>query len=364
LTELIWANFRARPVRTLLSVSAVALQVFLLLFMMGLTNGLIREWRERVQGIGADILVQRAEASVFFALEPVTLRQRMARDIRRVPGVRVVSPAIAVPNNRGVSVIYAVDFETFHQIGDGFRFVDGGPFEDDFDVIIDDIKAYGDNLQIGDAVKLFDQQWRVSGIVERGRGARFFIPLATAQRLLEVPGLVSMFWVETEEPGLMDEVREGILQVVPKHTVRRMDEFLSLMMPSKLPLVEPFTNSIIIIGVLITFLVVLLSMYTIVLERTREIGILKSLGASRWDVVSLMVREALLIGVLGIIVGVAASFGFREIFLASRPTATVDITREWILQGSVLALLGCTLGSLYPALRASAMEAIDALGYN
>lgn len=364
MTELIWANFRARPVRTLLSVSAVAIQVFLLLFMMGLINGLIREWRERVQGIGADILVQRPNASPFFAIEPVTLPSRMARGIRRVPGVRVVSPAIAIPNNRGISVIYAIHFETFNQIGDGFRFLEGRPFEDDFDVIIDDIKARDNDLQIGDAVKLLDQQWRVSGIVERGRGARFFVPLRTVQQMLDVEGMVSMFWVETEEPGLMDEVREDILQLMPRHTVRRMDEFLSLLMPSQMPLVQPFTNAIIFIGVLITFLVVLLSMYTIVLERTREIGILKSLGASRWDVVSLMVREAMLIGVLGILVGVAASYGFREIFLASRPTMAVDITPEWIFESSVLALLGCTLGSLYPALRASAMEAIDALGYN
>ena len=364
MTELIWANFRARPVRTFLSVSAVALQIFLLLFMMGLTNGLIREWRERVQGIGADILVQRPNASPIFAIEPVSLPARLAQDIRKVPNVQVVSPSIVIPNSRGISLIYAIDFDSFHQVGGGFRFVAGGPFEDDFDVIIDDIKASSDHLQVGDAVKLFEQQWRVSGIVERGRGARFFVPLHTAQRILDVEGLVSMFWVETAEPGLMDEVRDDILAIVPKHTVQRMDEFLSLMMPDKLPLVEPFTNSIIIIGVLITFLVVLLSMYTVVLERTREIGILKALGASRWDVVSLMVREALLIGILGIIVGVAASYGFREIFLASRPTMTVDITPEWILRGAAFALLGCTLGSFYPAMRASAMEAVEALGYN
>ncbi len=245
-----------------------------------------------------------------------------------------------------VLTILAFAFVTFNQIGDGFRFLEGRPFEDDFDVIVDDIKARDNDLQIGDAVKLLDQQWRVSGIVERGRGARFFVPLRTAQRMLDVEGMVSMFWVETEEPGSMDEVREDILQLMPRHTVRRIDEFLSLLMPSRMPLVQPFTNAIVIIGVLITFLVVLLSMYTIVLERTREIGILKSLGASRWDVVSLMVREAMLIGVLGILAGVAASYGFREVFLANRPTMAVDITPEWILQSSVLALLGCTLGSL------------------
>ncbi len=361
--ELIWANFRARPVRTLLSVSAVAIQIFLLLFMMGLTNGLIREYRERVRGIGADILVQPPGSSPFFVFSRANLAESKAQEIREIPGVKVVSPSIAMSNTRGLSVIYAIDFETFHSIGDGFRFLSGGPYESDFDVIIDDLKAAADGLQVGDAVELLDRQWRVSGIVERGRGARFFIPLRTAQQLSEVEGFVSMFWVQNTEPGLTDPVREEIVKLLPRHEVRRMDEFLSLMVPGKMPLVEPFTNAIIFIGIVFTFLVVLLSMYTIVLERTREIGILKALGASRWSIVNLMVSEALLIGIIGAGLGVLVSFGFREVFLASRPTMSVDITPVWVLRGTVLALFGCALGSLYPALRASAMDAIEALGY-
>lgn len=366
--ELIWANFRARPVRTLLSIAAVSLQVFLLIFMMGLTQGVAREWSERIVGIGADLLVQPPNSSPFLALNRASLDENLARDLRRIPGVAVLSPAIAVPNSRGISVIYAIDFETFNQLGGGFRFLSGGSFEGDFDVIADDVKAQGGRLQVGDAVELLEHQWRVSGIVQRGRGARYFLPLRTVQNLMEVEGLVSMFWVQVEEPGKVDEVRDRIAEALytrtnARYEVRKMDEFLSLMIPENIPLIQPFTNSIILIGVVITFLVVLLSMYTVVLERTREIGILKALGASRWDIVSLMVREAVLIGLIGVGVGIAASYGFREIFLATRPAMTVDITQTWILRGTLLAVLGCSLGSLYPAMKASSMDAVEALGY-
>lgn len=363
--ELIWANFRARPVRTLLAITAVGVQVFLLLFMMGLTEGMIREWRERLEGIGADLMVQPPGASIFPAFWRASLQENLAQQLQEIPGVEVVSPTIAAPNSRGISVIYGIDYPTFNQLGTGFRFEEPGDFDGfggDFEVIVDDIKAEAQNLTLGKTVELFDLKWEVSGIVQNGRGARFFIPLRTAQEILNVPGMVSVFWVEVAEPGLVNEVQERIVAVLPRHEVRRMDEYLSLMSPQNIPLIDPFTNAVIFVGVVITFLVVLLSMYTIVLERTHEIGILKALGASRFDIVSLMVREALLIGVLGVGVGLAFSFGFRAVFLATRPTMTVDITQVWVLRGALLALLGCALGSLYPAMRASSMDAVEALG--
>ena len=156
-------------------------------------------------------------------------------------------------------------------------------------------------------------------------------------------------------------VRERIAAFLPRHRIRLMDEYLSLMVSSNLPAVRPFTNSIILVGLLITFLVVLLSMYTVILERRREIGILKALGASRWNIVTLLLREALLIGVLGVIVGIGATYGVREVVINLRPTMTILITPAWLLQGVLLALGGCTLGSIYPALRAATADPVNAL---
>lgn len=363
MTELIWANFRARPLRSLLSIAAVGLQVFLLIFMVGLVQGVAREWSQRMVGIGADLMVQPPGSPIYMGFGKASLPQREGERLRKVPGVDVVSPTMTVPNTKGISVIYAIDFRTYDMLGDGFSFMAGGPFNGDFDVIIDDLKAQTGELHVGDAVELLERLWRVSGIVKRGRGARYFIPLETAQRLLEVPGRVSMFLVSVEEKGLIEDVREKVVAAVPKRKVRGMEEYLSLLVPGNIPLLKPFTNSIIAIGLIITFLVILLSMYTIVLERTREIGILKALGASRWDVVGLMVKESILIGILGFAFGVAASYGFREMFLILRPSMTVDISQAWIIRGGILALIGCVLGSLYPSIRASALDPVDALGY-
>lgn len=358
--ELIWANLKARPVRTILSVAAVALQVFLLLFMMGMTTGIVREWGERIEGIGADLLVQQPGASMFLAFSRAVLPEQMGRELESLPGVESVAPVLAVVNNDSLTIIYGIDFESFNRLGTGFLFHAGGPFEQADDVIIDDIKAASKGHKVGDTVELLSHNFRVVGIVEHGRGARYFIPLRTAQEIYDVK-TVSMFWVKAgEDPA---QVQESITQAYPRHVVRRMDEYLSMMVSSNLPEIKPFTRAIIVVGLIITFLVVLLSTYTVVLERTREIGILKALGASRWSIVGLLLREALLVAVIGAAIGVASSYGVEAVVTRLRPTLQVDITLGWVVQGILLAVLGCILGSVYPAFRAAAADPVTALAY-
>ncbi|MFQ5776441.1 MAG: ABC transporter permease [Terriglobia bacterium] len=359
--ELVWSNLRARPVRTILSVAAVSLQVFLLLFLMGLTTGIVREWGERMEGVGADLLVQPPNASIFLALSRPVLPEGLSQRLESVEGIEVASPVLAVVNSNSLTMIYGIDFESYNRLGSGFLFRDGGPFQGPRDVIIDDIKAASRGFKVGDPVELLNETFRVCGIVWHGRGARYFIPLRTAQELVAVEKRVSMFWVESN--GESDAVHQRISQMLPRHRIRRMDEYLSLMVSSNVPGVRPFSHAIIFVGLIITFLVLLLSMYTVVLERTREIGILKALGASRWNIVGLLAREALLIAFLGTVVGVSACFGVKEVVTRMRPTLTIIITNQWLIQAVGLALLGSVLGSIYPALRAAAADPVSALAY-
>ncbi|MFQ5926364.1 MAG: ABC transporter permease [Terriglobia bacterium] len=360
--ELIWANLKARPIRTALSVVAVALQVFLLLFMTGLTTGIAREWSERVRGIGADLLIQPPNSSLFLAFSRAVLPEKQAMRLARVEGIEVVSPAVAVVNTEGISLVYGIDFESYNRLGSGFLFHAGTPFEAAFDVIIDDVKARSQNYQVGDTVRgLLDADFRIVGIVEHGRGARYFIPLKTAQELLGVESRVSMFWVQTS--GETEAVRQQLLRLLPRHQVRPMEEYRSLMVSNNLPAVRPFTRALILVGLLISFLVILLSMYTVVLERVREIGILKALGASRWNIAGLLMSESLAIAFLGLMVGIGSTYVVKSVVTSMRPTLSIVITGDWLVQALAVALVGCLLGSLYPALRAASTDAVAVLAY-
>jgi len=103
-------------------------------------------------------------------------------------------------------------------------------------------------------------------------------------------------------------------------------------------------------------------MYTTVTERTRQIGILKALGMSNASIAWVIEQEALLISVLGVIVGVLLTLALR--FAIMRSTSlSVEIEPRWILIALGVGLVGGTIGALYPALRAARQDAVEALSY-
>jgi putative ABC transport system permease protein len=110
-------------------------------------------------------------------------------------------------------------------------------------------------------------------------------------------------------------------------------------------------------------LVVFLSMYTTITERTREIGILRSLGASKVFIVSLIFQESAAVCLVGVVVGVGASFMIARGVQAIYPTLVVLITRDWIFKASAFALLSGIIGSFYPSLKAAAQDPVEALAY-
>src|SRR5262249_8951669 len=135
--------------------------------------------------------------------------------------------------------------------------------------------------------------------------------------------------------------------------VTSMDEWLSLMTPERLPGFAIFIDTVIGVSVCIGFIVIFQAMYTAVMERTREIGILKSLGASKFYIVNVVLRETALLAILGILVGVAISFLTQQTLVRAFPTLRPEFDPHWVMQASVIAFVGALLGALYPAFKAS-----------
>ncbi len=357
----LWSNVRARPLRTVLSVAAIALQMVLVLFVVGLTSGVVSEWGKRVEGVGADLLVQPPNSSIFFALSTSVMQESAGEAMEKLPEVDAVAPVMVVADSRSLDMIYGIDFARFNALSKGFLFHQGRAFDKADEVLVDDIKARSRKLNVGDAVNLLGREFTVSGIVAHGKGARFFIPLSTAQEMAGAEKRVSMFYVRSM--GDTEKARQALVKLLPGHRIRSMAEFLTLMNSSNLPELKPFIRSMVAIGVAISFLVVLLTMHTMVLERTREIGILKSLGASRWDIAAQLVSETLVMAALGILVGLLFTFAIKGILLRAVPTLTVLISAEWIVRSIFLALAAAVAGALYPAYRASGFDPVDALAY-
>jgi len=206
---------------------------------------------------------------------------------------------------------------------------------------------------------------RVVGIVEHGKLSRKFLPIGTLQELIGAQGKASMFYVKLDDPRNADVVVKQVLATpgMEKYTVRSMKEYLSLLTPESLPGLNKFIDVVVGVSMIIGFIVIFQAMYTAVMERTREIGILKSLGASKFYIVNLILRETILLAVFGTALGIVVSYLASHAIIAKYKTLPVMIQPTWIVYAVVLAMVGAILGALYPAFKAAQKDPIDALAY-
>jgi putative ABC transport system permease protein len=366
MNKMIVANLLHRPIRSLISVVAIALEVTLILLIVGLSLGMLNDARQRQAGIGADVIVQPPGSSFMQGLSGAPVSVKVAGVIAKLPHVVAVAPVIWVVSTTGaVEVIYGIDLASFQALGGPFRYLSGGPFTGPNDVLVDDYFAQGKHVKAGDSIEILNHDFRVAGIVEHGRGARKFLPMATLQDLIGAQGKASVFYVKLDDPENADEVVQEVKHVpgMEGYSVRSMRDYLSMMTPTNYPGLSTFLDVVIGIAVIIGFIVIFQAMYAAVLERTREIGILKSMGASKLYIVNVILRETVLLALAGIVVGVIFSLAARAGIVNRFPTLRVIVTGGWILYSTVIAVIGAVLGALYPAYKAAQKDPIDALAY-
>ena len=359
--NLLWRNLGVHPLRSAFSAAAIGLQVFLILLIVGLTSGILSDWRSRAEGVGADLIVQPPNSSIFFSFSSAVIPQSQVARIEKLPGIDEAAPVVIVVDTATLGVIYGIDYARFNGLSNGFTFVSGGAFDGPDDVIADDLAAQARKLTVGSSVSLMNRNFRVSGIVLHGKGARFFVPMETAQAIAGAQKRVSMIYVRST--GKTEAARAALARLLPGYRIRSMAEYMSLMTSTNLPELKPFLRSFIGLGVVISFLVILLTMYTMVLERRREIGILKAMGSSRLEICWLIVAEALLLVVLGVVVGLLGTYGTTALLHRTSPTLQIEITADWILRSIAVAIAGALAGAAYPALRAAQSDPISALAY-
>ena len=362
--ELILRNLLHRPMRTLIGALGIAVEVALVILIVGLTSGLLTETAKRIEGIGADIMVQPPSASFLFAFGSAPMPIKIGAKLAELKYVQSVAPALFQFNTSGVEVVYGIDSESFRAVSGGFVFLQGHDLEGPDDILVDDIAEKTKKIQPGQTYRIFDHDWHVAGIVEHGKGSRLFVPLATLQELVGARDKATIFFIKCTRPEHAEDVMENIRHVLPGYTIRPLKDLLSLMTSTNIPGLETFINSMILLAISIGLLVIFLTMYTTVIERTRDIGVLKSLGANHWFVVRALLSESAALCLLGVAAGIGLSYLVRAGFIWKFPTLTILITSEWVLRAAGIALLGALLGATYPAWMASRKDAVEALAYD
>ncbi len=368
MNKLIFANLIHRPLRSIISVLAVAIEVVMILSIVAIFMGMLNDQKQRTNGIGADLVVSPSNASFMNGMSGAAMSAKLAPFLATLPHVAVAAPVIQnFSMGDSLEILYGVDFASFNALKP-FTFIAGGPFQGPNDVIIDDIWAKtGNGHRVGEVVPILTlhHDFRICGIVENGRGGRRTISIETLGALTGSDGKASVIYIKSDNPANEGLIRQEIESTpgLQGYRVQSMDDIISMYTPSRFPGFDRALDVVITIAVIVGFLVIFQSMYTAVMERTREIGILKSMGASKVTIVGLVLRECAVLAVAGVIVGETTTFGVRA-FLAMRfPGFAFELTGAWLVNGALIAFAGALCGALYPAWMAARKDPIDALAY-
>jgi len=367
MNKLILANLLHRPLRSLISVFAVAIEVIMMLTIIAIMMGQLTGQKRMNNGIGADLMVRPGNATFLNGVSGAPISAKLGPVLAKLPHVAVASAVITdISMTDGLEVLWGIDYDTYSQLSP-FVFLSGGPMQGPYDVIVDDVYASTNGgHHIGDTIYILKHGFRISGIFEHGKGGRKLISRATLGELRGGEGdKASVFYLKADKPEndalIMGEIHKT--RGLEEFQTMTMEEWYSLLTPDHIPALNIAMRVVIGIAVVIGFLVIFQSMYTSVLERTREIGILKSMGASQLTIVTVVLRETALLAVAGVVVGVALSFAVKAFIGYRFPSLYLDMGRDWILSAMVIAFVGSICGSLYPAWMAARKDPIDALAY-
>ncbi len=363
INKLVFENLKHRPVRTLLSILAIGVEVAMVLTLVGLSYGMLEESARRARGVGADIIIRPPGTSVL-SLSSAPMPEGLIGFFEKQEHISLATGTVVHPLIFPESVT-GIDLAKFTDMSGGFRYLKGGPFQNESDVIVDEYYARQNKLKVGSTVNLMNRDWRVAGIVEPGKLSRVFVDMKFLQGLTGNRGKLSQIYLKLDDHNQTQPVIDELKKELKDYNIYSTEELVSLISVNNIPGLKAFIAVIIGLSIVIGFLVVFLSMYTAVLERTREIGILKAIGASPAYVLTMLMRETAILAISGAIVGIGLSFLSRWIIMTLVPASLQQkIVPDWWLITTVIALGGALLGTLYPGWKAARQDAIEALAYD
>lgn len=362
--RLVFENMKHQPMRSLLSALLIGVPVTLILTLVGMSQGMLQDAADRTRGIRADIIVRPKNSTLVSMRNGIP--EAFVNYFAKKPHVKSAVGVLMQPVEAVTMMITGVDMQAYNAMTGGFHYMAGGPPWNPNDILVDEYYAREKKASLGSRIKVLNHWWHVAGIIENGQMAHMVVNLSVLQDLLSATGDVNTIYLKLDNPANTDEVKQE-LEADPKlkdWPIYSTEEMASAWTVNNMPGLSPFIYVVEGIGVVIGFFVVCLSMYMAVLQRTREIGILKSLGASKAFVLRIILLEAFGLGVSGAAVGIILSFGSYYLINALVPASIqMKIVLGWWPIAGGVTMIGAILGAMYPGLRAAAADPIEALAY-
>ena len=361
MVELVIANLKTRPFRTVISILGIALGVVLVTLFTGLTKGLTDDMAKRASNWKAEIVFTRP-GSGGLSTSNANVSTRYADLLLDIEGVKATVPVIrymttTTDERWGVMQLDGIEWKPFAEMN-GMEIVEGRPMGDGFEVLLDERRMEEKSYKVGDSIQIFGRDYEIAGVFSPPSGARIKLSLKSMQEALETDKCTFIL-VKLEDGADPLKVAESIDAKYPGNVINLTSDLI-IDAEERVPGLKIFLRILVGLGAFVSTIFVLLSMYTTITERRKEIGILKSLGASKGLVIWVIEGEAFVIGVFGIIFGLTASFvaAFAIEKLFGLP---FKFNIYWIYTAIGIAIGGSLIGALYPAWRASNIDPVEVM---
>ena len=381
-------NLSRKKIRSVLTIGGVAVAVAVLVSLFGFDAGYQRGLDNDIDKLGYHLLVTAKgcpyEAATLMLKGGGGLRymdEDVYKHIVNDPRIDKVTPQLVSsvynqegPGGRGAFALYMGIEKSYLELKPWSKFKSGGWFsgEDADEAIMGYEAAEVEQRSVGDKIFIPGREkvLTVKGIFERTGtqdDGMIFIPLATSQRIFDLPNKLTGIGIKLKDIRTIAQFEEDLynvpgIQVVSLAQVR--GTILNLISSAR-----AMASSVAFIAVFIAIIGVTNTILMSVFERTREIGVMKALGASATDIFKVIWMETTLIcvlgGALGVILAVLGSSVVEQIIrqvLPYAPTGRLVFIKPSFLAVSFLGtvLMGLLAGT-YPALRASLMKPIEAI---
>jgi len=367
---MIFKNLFRRKARTILTLVGISIGVTAIVALGALAQGLKAGFAALTQGSQADLVLSQGES---LSALVSSVDEAVGEQVRVLPGVADVDGMLytnALLDERTYLLIFGYDPEGFAI--DHFRMVVGQTLAAARGVrgkplILGRHAAQSMNLKVGDALRITGSVFRVVGIYETGSGledAAAVVPLQEAQTLALQPHRVSVLYVKLKDPGEADVLRARIGRRFPDLAIATSAAFAN--QEQMFELLDTMAMAVAGLAVVIGGIGMTNTLFMSVFERTREIGVLRSLGWRRRQVMGLILGEALVLALVGGLAGIG--MGVLALVAIGRSRSLLGVfgsqlTPELLGRALVVVLVLGLVGGAYPAWWASRLLPVEALQY-
>lgn len=369
---MILKNLLRRKTRTLLTIFGIAVGVASIIGLGALADGLQAGYNNMLSGSKADLVLSQPDA---FDISYSSIEEEIGPQLAAMPEVKNVSAMIeGLTSTSGQSLMFVFGYpeDSFSlarfQLKSGEMLSEGhGKRQRGTPVMLGAEAAKSLKKTVGDNIRLVSSTYRIIGIYQTGdafEDSAVLMRMKDAQQLLGKPRQVNLYYVQLKDPSMRDRLIEKVKRIWPQLKLSGTNEYASKQ--SMVDMMRGMMWVISMLAVIIGGVSMMNSQLMSVFERTREIGVLRSVGWTSGRVLRMILGESILVCLMGGVIGVGIGYGLMrwlQTLAIIFGSGTTDIRPALIVQAfAVVVLLGVT-GGLYPAWRASRLQPVEALRY-